>query len=52
MTPLPDTALIRVASRGHRDKTGHELQGYLVEDPDGKYPGEDGKKYRIARTCC
>ena len=51
MEPLPDTALIRVARRGHRQKTGHELDGYLAESENGKYV-EGGKRYVIVRTCC
>jgi hypothetical protein len=40
--PIPDTDFYRKMSRGHRIRTGHALEGYLVT--------EDGVSV-LTRTC-
>jgi hypothetical protein len=40
--PIPDTDFYRRMNRGHRIRTGHDLEGYLVT--------EDGVSV-LTRTC-
>lgn len=45
-SPIPDTLFYRMMRQGHRQRTGHDLTGYLAPHP------VSAGVVILVRTCC
>ena len=54
--PIPNTRFYRIMARGHLNRTGHKLTGYLEPatraDSHVFTPDDGATIWRLRRTCC